>query len=54
MLIGFLAKNFCGNSMTCVALVVGINTYTYFRDLNAPAKDAEAIALFLIVLMAII
>jgi uncharacterized caspase-like protein len=26
------------------ALVVGINTYTYFPRLNAPAADAEAIA----------
>jgi hypothetical protein len=30
--------------MTRVALVVGINTYTHFRDLKAPAQDAEAIA----------
>ena len=26
------------------ALVVGLNTYTYLRKLNAPAEDAEAIA----------
>ncbi|MEM6503442.1 MAG: pentapeptide repeat-containing protein [Cyanobacteria bacterium P01_C01_bin.89] len=30
--------------MTRVALVVGINTYTHFRDLSAPAHDGEAIA----------
>ncbi|MEM9164848.1 MAG: caspase family protein, partial [Cyanobacteria bacterium P01_F01_bin.4] len=30
--------------MTRVALVVGINTYTHFPDLKAPAQDAEAIA----------
>jgi uncharacterized caspase-like protein len=30
--------------MTRAALVVGINTYTHFRDLKAPAQDAEAIA----------
>jgi hypothetical protein len=30
--------------MTRVALVVGINTYTHFPDLKAPAADAEAIA----------
>ena len=30
--------------MTRAALVVGINTYTHFRNLKAPAKDAEAIA----------
>lgn len=30
--------------MTRVALVVGINTYNHFPDLQAPAHDAEAIA----------
>ena len=30
--------------MTRAALVVGINTYTHFRALKAPAQDAEAIA----------
>ena len=30
--------------MTRAALVVGINTYTHFRHLKAPAQDAEAIA----------
>ena len=30
--------------MTRAALVVGINTYNHFRDLKAPAQDAEAIA----------
>ena len=30
--------------MTRAALVVGINTYDHFRNLKAPARDAEAIA----------
>ncbi|MEO0538996.1 MAG: pentapeptide repeat-containing protein [Cyanobacteria bacterium P01_A01_bin.123] len=30
--------------MTRAALVVGINTYTYFQDLKAPSHDAEEIA----------
>ena len=31
--------------MTRAALVISINTYTHFRNLKAPAHDAEAIAL---------
>jgi uncharacterized caspase-like protein len=30
--------------MVRTALVVGINSYSHFRDLKAPAQDAEAIA----------